>query len=801
MKFGGRKQTALESAQQRERGGADQRRLLMAGVIGLTLALAVAFLLQAVAILMDRYRDAVLDATRASLSARLAEQVEAAHAAGLQALAAQDISAALVRNDPAGRMRAHRLLRERVPGLRSTEFYAPDLRELLSVDLARFGYTRADALAKARAQGASAPAQMQRASDGSWDLIFAEPVRDGERLAAYAYLKWDADEINAAIDEAEVGDGKLELRQDSVVIHARGEHLARQGAPRSTPVPGTAFDLVTIAKEGFRIGDALPIVRSENLILLFAMSLLFGGIAARAIWLRRLMHVSERPPRVEPTFGSEQARPAVRTPAVAAAAAAEVAAAGSPAAAAPAPVAYSGTAAAIDRTMFRAYDIRGVVGSTLTPEAAHLIGQAIGTVALERGLREVVVGRDGRLSGPQMAGSLIAGLRAAGCDVIDIGVAPTPVLYFATYHLNVGSGVSVTGSHNPPDYNGFKIMLGGITLAEEAIQDLFVRIVEGRLAQGAGGVQQIDIREAYIDRINGDIQLERRLKVVVDAGNGVAGAVAPQLLESIGCEVVPLYCDVDGNFPNHHPDPSEPKNLRDLIVAVKQMKADIGLAFDGDGDRLGVVTTSGEIIYPDRVLMLFAMDVLTRAPGAPIIYDVKCTGHLQDIILRHGGSPIMWKTGHSLIKAKMREEDAELAGEMSGHFFFRERWYGFDDGLYAAARLCEILASSDRIPQELFDELPKGVSTPELKIPMEEGQHYLFIEKFREKASFPGARITVIDGVRADYNDGWGLVRCSNTTPSLVLRFDADNADALTRIQDIFRKQLLAVEPRMRLPF
>lgn len=809
MVFGDRKQTALETAQQRERGGrSDRGRLLLAGVVGVALALSVAYLLQAAAILADRYRDSVLDSTRARLAATLAEKVERAHSLGLEALASEEVSAALVRNDAEGRMRAHKLLRQRVPGLMSTEFYAPDLRELLSVDLVRFGYTRADALAKARAQGASAPAQIQRGDDGTWHLIFAEPVRDGDRIAAYAYLKWAADELNAAIDGARVGDGKLELRQDSVVIRSNGEERARQGAPRSTPVPGTAFDIVTIAKEGFRIGDALPIVRSENLIVLFALALFFGALAARGIWLRRRMHVSQRPARVEPIFGTAPALDAVQASRQAAAksgAGAAAAAAADAVAAGPggevAPAAPTPTAAVIDRSMFRAYDIRGVVGTTLTPEAARLIGQAVGTVALERGLREIVVGRDGRLSGPLMAGALIAGLRAAGCDVIDIGVAPTPVLYFATYHLNVGSGVSVTGSHNPPDYNGFKIMLGGVTLAEDAIQDLFVRIIEGRLAQGTGGVQQLDIRDAYIERIGGDIQLERKLKVVVDAGNGVAGAVAPQVLETIGCEVVPLYCEVDGNFPNHHPDPSEPKNLRDLIVAVKQMKADLGLAFDGDGDRLGVVTASGEIIYPDRVLMLFAIDVLTRAPGAPIIYDVKCTAHLQDIILRHGGSPIMWKTGHSLIKAKMREEDAELAGEMSGHFFFRERWYGFDDGIYAAARLCEILAASDRTPQEVFDELPKGVSTPELKISMEEGQHYLFIEKFRDKASFPGARVTLIDGVRADYNDGWGLVRCSNTTPSLVLRFDADSADAFTRIQDIFRKQILAIEPRLRLPF
>ena len=361
----------------------------------------------------------------------------------------------------------------------------------------------------------------------------------------------------------------------------------------------------------------------------------------------------------------------------------------------------------------------------------------------------------------------------------------------------------VTGSHNPPDYNGFKIMLGGETLSEGAIQDLYARISESRLTSGSGGLQSMNVTHEYIERITGDVMIEHKLKVVVDCGNGIAGAVAPAVLEGIGCEIQGLYCDVDGKFPNHHPDPSDPANLRDLILSVKQVNADIGLAFDGDGDRLGVVTANGEIIYPDRLLMLFAKDVLTRNPGATIIYDVKCTGKLQSLILQAGGSPIMWKTGHSLIKSKMRETDAELAGEMSGHFFFRERWYGFDDGIYAAARLLEILAADPegRTPQQIFDSLPKGVSTPELKIPMVEGEHYRFIEKFKEKSSFESARVTTLDGVRADWPDGWGLVRASNTTPVLVLRFDAENDAALLRIQDAFRKQLLGLDPKLSLPF
>jgi phosphomannomutase/phosphoglucomutase len=462
-----------------------------------------------------------------------------------------------------------------------------------------------------------------------------------------------------------------------------------------------------------------------------------------------------------------------------------------------------GASIAVDRSIFRAYDIRGVLGKTLTPQIAREIGRAIGSEAQHRGLKEIAVGRDGRLSGPELSGALIEGLRAAGCDVIDIGAAPTPVLYFATYHLNIGSGVSVTGSHNPPDYNGFKIVLGGETLSEGAIQDLYARISEGRYTSGNGGLQRMDISRDYINRITDDVQVEHKLKVVVDSGNGIAGAIAPQVLEGIGCEVLPLFCEVDGTFPNHHPDPSDPHNLRDLILSVKQVNADIGIAFDGDGDRLGVVTADGEMIYPDRLLMLFARDVLSRHPGATIIYDVKCTGKLQPWVLQAGGSPLMWRTGHSLIKAKMRETEAELAGEMSGHFFFRERWYGFDDGIYAAARLLEILAADPegRTPQQVLASLPKGVSTPELKISMNEGEHYAFIEKFQQAAQFEGARVTTIDGVRADWSDGWGLVRASNTTPVLVLRFDADNDQALLRIQDVFRQQLLAADKNLKLPF
>lgn len=454
-----------------------------------------------------------------------------------------------------------------------------------------------------------------------------------------------------------------------------------------------------------------------------------------------------------------------------------------------------------DPSIFKAYDIRGIVDKTLTRDAVMQIGQAIGTENINRGRQSLVVARDGRLSGPDLLEALIQGVKASGCDVINIGAVPTGVLYFATHHLETGSGVMLTGSHNPPEYNGLKIMLDGETLAGKLITNLYDMICEGDLLNGEGNVQELDIADDYIDYISSEIQLEKEPTVVVDSGNGIAGPIAIDVLEEIGCNVIPLHCEVDGEFPNHHPDPSIPENLEDLKATLKSVDADIGIAFDGDGDRLGVVTKSGEIIYPDRLLMLFAKDVLSRQPGSSIIFDVKCTAHLPKAIVKYGGLPIMWKTGHSFMKAKLKETEAALAGEMSGHFFFNERWFGFDDGIYAAARLLEILDQETDTPQEVFDTLPKGVSTPELKVEMAEGEHYMFMKEFENRVNFEDAKITTIDGIRADFEDGWGLVRCSNTTPCLVIRFDADDEAALARIQEQFRAQLLKVSADLQLPF
>jgi phosphomannomutase/phosphoglucomutase len=451
--------------------------------------------------------------------------------------------------------------------------------------------------------------------------------------------------------------------------------------------------------------------------------------------------------------------------------------------------------------IFKAYDIRGIVGKTLTPESVLSIGRAIGSEARDRKVAKVVVGRDGRLSGPELSQALMEGICAAGVSVIDIGMVPTPLGYFAAHHLNTGSAVLVTGSHNPPDYNGFKIMLAGETLHSAAITALRRRIVDGRLATGAGRVEKKDVREAYLSRIVSDVKLSRRMKIVVDCGNGVAGAIAPELFRRMGCELVELFCEVDGTFPNHHPDPSKPENLKDVIRALQETDAELGIAFDGDGDRLGVVTKDGEVVYPDRQLMLFAADVLTRNPGAQIIYDVKCSRNLARSIRHQGGKPVMWMTGHALIKAKIKETGAPLAGEMSGHTFFKERWYGFDDGLYAGARLLEIVSRWKDANWPL-KHLPDAVSTPEINLKMREGEPHALIAELQKTARFTDAQeIITIDGLRVEYADGFGLARASNTTPVVVLRFEADSDAALKRIQNDFRRVLRAARPDLLLAF
>ncbi len=457
----------------------------------------------------------------------------------------------------------------------------------------------------------------------------------------------------------------------------------------------------------------------------------------------------------------------------------------------------------LSKSIFKAYDIRGILDNTLDAGVARQIGRAFGKAALAKGENTVVIGRDGRLSGPALAAALADGLQSAGANVIDLGMVATPMVYFGTNVLETKSGIMVTGSHNPPDYNGFKMVLAGEAIHGEAITGLYDSILadDGAAAAKTGDYRTHDIRAAYLERIIADVRIARPIKIAIDAGNGVAGAFAGDLYRGMGCEVIELFCDVDGTFPNHHPDPAHPENLQDLIRCLQETDAEIGLAFDGDGDRLGLVTKDGQIIFPDRQMMLFAADVLARVPGEQILYDVKCTRHLAPYIEKAGGKPLMYKTGHSLVKAKLKETGAPLGGEMSGHIFFKERWYGFDDGLYAGARMLEIL-TKEADPSALLNALPQSDSTPELHLHLQEGENFIVMDKLRADAKFPGnERIITIDGLRVEYADGFGLARSSNTTPVIVLRFEAETPAALARIQGQFRDVILTAKPDAQLPF
>ena len=720
---------------------------------------------------LEQARDGAVQGTARSVSSELERLSER--------LASAQVRSALAEGDLES---ASAALAAEWPNLEEVAVYGASL-ESVYAGLGESGYGRAAVLEASMVEDAPV-AWVIREGDGP-RLALAAPARADGVLVGAAFVRLPISRATMATEQAPIDPSAmyLALRQGGVTLLERGNTEYVEAAERmSARVPGTGLRVVaampTAPVAPFGLRGFAPFVAA--LVLLFVAWLCWRV-------LPKFMQMENPVVDESPTLSQAlEAEPESKADAPA------------PAVAAP-----KAPAVKIDPGIFRAYDIRGIVGQTLDAGVAELIGQAIGSLMREQDLADIVIGRDGRLSGPDMVAGLTAGLRKAGRNVIDIGMVPTPVVYFGAFHLRTGCCVSVTGSHNPPDYNGFKIVVGGETLSGDAITDLHARIAEGRLhaADAPGGHSERDISDEYVERIASDVQTERPLKVVVDAGNGVAGEIGPRVLEAIGAEVVPLYCEIDGEFPNHHPDPSEPENLEDLVNMVQRLDADLGLAFDGDGDRLGVVTRDGENIFPDRLLMLFAADVLERNPGAVIVYDVKCTGRLPGHILRHGGSPLMWKTGHSLIKAKMREVEAELAGEMSGHFFFAERWYGFDDGIYSAARLLEILAARDEAPSEILSALPTGVATPEIKVPAPGGDPHAFIERFQAAAQLDGARLSTIDGVRADWNDGWGLVRASNTTPVLVLRFDADDQAALERIQGVFREQIHAIEPELELPF
>jgi len=697
----------------------------------------------------------------------------------------------------------------RLPDLIDIRLFEPDLDQLRATDMGDYGYAVLDMLLVADKTGL-APAQIHGKGENAY-LAMTVRVGDIESPAGYLMVMVKADNILSAFTASLPDAGVFAL--DQFNGRSRPNQLSNLASP---PTDSERIFWVRIPDSLLRVGVKQAIRASNSagalstLMLVVGLALLSLGAMLKFRPYVPPPEIEEEPePDTDDTDDAEFADSAAQSPEPEVAPAhaedgfghIELPDLGFALEKVSVPRKKALPPVELQESIFRVYDIRGIIGQTLDADIARRIGQVVGSLTLEQDAAPVVVARDGRDSGPALVDGLIEGIASTGCDVVDIGAVPTGVLYFAAYELGKGTGVMVTGSHNPPDYNGFKVLVGGITQAGEQITDMYQRIKSGNLRVGKGKVNREDMLAAFREKIAGDIQLQRPLKVVADCGNGIGGVCAADVLRDIGAEVVPLFDEVDGTFPNHHPDPSDPKNLEDLIESVKVMGADLGVAFDGDADRLGVVTPSGDIIYSDRLMMLFARDVLSRVPGSTIIYDVKCTGHLHHAIEQAGGHAMMYKTGHSLIKNKMKEVDAPFAGEMSGHFFFKERWYGFDCGIYSAARLLEILAADERSPEEVLNGLPNSVATPELKIEMEEGENHAFVAEMQEKARFSDCKVTTIDGVRADFADGWGLVRASNTTPILVLRFDADTEESLKRIQDVFRQQMLAINPQLKLPF
>jgi phosphomannomutase/phosphoglucomutase len=769
-------------------------------VVGCVLLLAMTVMLFLGSAREQRYQRALEQGERAA--AQVQEAVDAFQGL-LQDPRVLDLAATAI-DDPGLSQELERYLKGRMSELREVRLYGPEAMTS-AIDLAgESAFVVMGMLLDARDRGA-APVQALEIG-GERVIGGAVPVRPSDEDKGYLLVLADsatiADAFNTTMPQAGyIGLQQANGRFGANTLREFGDAAIAGSTPNRLNVPGSLFRIVLprgAAASGFAPWQRLLVFVLGGLFLAF-------GLIRRQTASRPVAELQEDPaaaselvypespiaPEAEESaapdegegvrledlhFDPERRRWAVR----------------------PKPK----QAVTMKEEIFRAYDIRGIVGETLDAGVARKVGQAIGSAALEADAAPVVVGRDGRHSGPDLTKGMIEGIAAAGCDVVDIGAVPTGVLYYMANEYESGSGVMITGSHNPPDYNGFKIMIGGETLAGDKIKALYRRIEAGELSEGEGEVQrEQNAVERYRERVASDIQLARPLKVVADCGNGIGGVCAADVLRAIGAEVLPLYDEVDGSFPNHHPDPSEPENLKDLIESVDLMGADLGVAFDGDADRLGVVTPTGEIVFPDRVMMLFVREILGRNPGETIIFDVKCTGHLDRVIREAGGTPEMYKTGHSLIKNRMKEVDAPFAGEMSGHFFFKDRWYGFDCGIYSAARLLEILAMDQRPPVEVLGSLPDSVSTPELKVHMAEDENHAFIEKFQQKANFPDARVSTIDGVRADFEDGWGLCRASNTTPILVVRFDAESEEALAVIQEAFRMQMLAIEPNLELPF
>lgn len=675
----------------------------------------------------------------------------------------------------------------RVPDLADVRLFGPDLNLLRGDQLGNYGFAVLDMLIKTREEGSS-PMQVHGSGAGSYLAMATAVVKDDEILG-YLFLEMDPSVLSQAFRSAQQSAGKFALDQyngrfKSNIISDLAKPPSNSERIMWLRIPDALFRVGVVQSN--QVSDSLDVLRP---------GLFVGGLLLLILGIMLKLRPFELP------AGPEDERTAVDSGIKRSRFTADLPDLGATLENPNMPHHKESAPVELLESIFRAYDIRGIVGETLDTGIAYKVGQVVGSLTLEQNAGPVIIARDGRDSGPALVQGMIEGITSTGCDVVNIGAVPTGVLYYSAYELGQGTGVMITGSHNPPDYNGFKLLIGGISQAGEQITNIYKRIQDRDVMTGEGRVFEEEMIARYRERVSSDISLERPLRVVADSGNGIGGVCAADVLRDIGAVVIPLFDEVDGTFPNHHPDPSDPKNLEDLISSVRVLEADIGVAFDGDADRLGVVTANGDIIYSDRLMMLFIKDVLSREPGSTIIYDVKSTGHLQHVIEEAGGIPMMYKTGHSLIKNKMKEVDAPFAGEMSGHFFFKERWYGFDCGIYAAARLLEILAKDERSPTEVLNSLPNSISTPELKVEMQEGENHAFVKAFQKRAEFEGATINTIDGLRADFTDGWGLVRASNTTPVLVCRFDADTQQALDRISHAFKRQMLAVNSELQLPF
>jgi phosphomannomutase/phosphoglucomutase len=755
----------------------------------------------------DRFRQEAIESASSAIAQSVSKLINAQSRSIRSLVEGADLASLVTGGDVQAIAAAEAEMAARMPGLLRARIVRAGTSKTDYETSPPLSFAAIDLLRRSeRSAGAISP-EVHLFGESAEHIALASRIEGADGvILGHVLFALDLDVLRDTMRGMQLRSGYAELQQPvgkgpALVVARHGNRADRQGAPAlRIPVPSTLWRVAYWAEAAAPVGAAMPIPLWAVGALLVALV-----VAAAAQLMRRRGPVAT--PEPQPVVEGEALSGKLGAlheagDGVPMSAALDEVAAGEPAA----DEALAGfSVSEIAPSIFRAYDVRGVVGETLTAEVVNEIGKAIGSEAHARGQQTLVVACDGRSSSPELLEALIEGLCATGRDVVDVGRVPTPVLYFATHYLNTGSGVMVTGSHNPPEYNGLKIMLGGDTLFGDDIQALGERVQTDDTVSGAGSRQSMEIVDEYIRRVTEDVPvaLGDAYKVVVDCGNGIAGVVAPKLLRALGHDVVELYCEVDGSFPNHHPDPGQPENLADLIQAVREHDADIGFAFDGDGDRLGVVDPQGNAIWPDRQLMLFAHDVLKRDEhkGAEIVFDVKCSNLLAKVIAKSGGKPVMCKTGHSFIKNELKQRGAPLAGELSGHIFFNDRWYGFDDALYAAARMLEILLATRRKPVDVFARLPAGVSTHEMRMDMSEGEPAEFMSELLAEPRFEDGKVTTIDGLRVDFADGWGLVRASNTTPSLVLRFEGKTAEALARVQERFREVLLAVRPDLALPF